>query len=734
MVQSARVVLVDFDGPVARLFPGDRWLEVSAQVRRVAAKRGGHRVAEALGDEPDHVQCLRIVGQHAPELLDELGALVRDLEVQAAQEAQPHPDAVEFLQANLDRGATVAIVTNNDPAVVPLVLGSGSLARRLSVYGRSGARVDDLKPAPDLILRALADAQAGHDDAVFLGDSVTDVQAGQAAGVRVVGVAEDADRREALLAAGADSAVPHLGHPLPGWAGGRGWATAYAPHAQPARNLMTQVSRLADTSLPSRHGTFRMTAYRDDAGQEHVVLSVGISDDDPPGAPPPLVRMHSECLTGDALGSRRCDCGEQLQHALALIARQDRGALVYIRGHEGRGIGLVEKLRTYELQDSGLDTVDANLTLGHPADARTYGQAAGILRDLGVESLVLLSSNPAKEEALLDLGLQVHRRIPLIVPARPENVRYLDAKRERMRHDIPDQDEWSALLAGQLPLAGPLADRYASLLPLSAPRVVAQLGQSMDGFIASRTGDAIFVTGPEDREHLHRLRALVDAVVVGASTVAADDSRLTVRAVPGPHPVRIVLDPRGILPPISHVLTDGVAPTVWVVGPEASVGRTSAHVDVVRWPDVGPMDPHDVLALLGSRSLTRVLVEGGGRLVSAWVAAGAVDRLFLTTAPVLIGEGIPGLRLPGQDKMSDALRPPARRWMLGSDLVTEFDLRPAATQDQEPAYDTRWQSPGAPATSRSISHGSSSNGVGPARSASRDASSAARSARPIRPV
>lgn len=442
----------------------------------------------------------------------------------------------------------------------------------------------------------------------------------------------------------------------------------------------TGVERLADTTLPTPHGTFRLTAYRDAAGMEHVALSVGITDGDPADAPTPLVRLHSECLTGDALGSHRCDCGEQLQHALQVIAGTGRGALLYLRGHEGRGIGLVEKLRAYALQDTGLDTVDANLALGHPADARGYGAAAAMLDDLGLRSIRLLSSNPAKERALLELGVSVARREGIIVTARPENARYLATKRERMGHDPPDAgDEWQALLAGDVPGTGLLSTRYGELVRPGGPLVLAQLGQSMDGFIASRTGDARFVTGPEDRQHLHRLRALVDAVVVGAATAAADDCRLTVRDVDGEHPVRVVLDPRGILPRDSAVLTDAEAPTLWVVGPRSGPARggLAPHVQVVTWPVEGTMDPQEVLAMLAQHGLHRVLVEGGGRLVSAFVEAGVVDRLFLTTAPVLIGDGVPGIRIGGQDRMADALRPPARRWIAGEDLVTELVLHAA---------------------------------------------------------
>src|SRR5690606_8733957 len=164
--------------------------------------------------------------------------------------------------------------------------------------------------------------------------------------------------------------------------------------------------------------------------------------------------------------------------------------------------------------------------------------------------------------------------------------------------------------------------RYGPLVAHRGPLVLAQLGQSLDGFIASRTGHAEFVTGPEDREYLHRLRALVDAVVVGVGTVVADDCRLTVRAVPGPHPERVVLDPSARAPLTSAVLTDGAAPTLWVVGEHADVPVAPApHVTVLRVPVGGDgLAPPAVLEALARRGLQRVLVEGGGRTVSRFLA------------------------------------------------------------------------------------------------------------------
>ena len=227
LVDGADVLLVDFDGPLARLFPGTRWLDVSADLRRYAVERAGDHLARVLGDEPDHVQVLRLIGRHAPEVAGDAADLVTRLEVDAARTAPLQPGALEFLDAALARRASVVVVTNNDPAVVPGVLDRhvpGLTGRLDGVHGRTAGRVDDLKPAPDLLLRALrgvdtrraGPAQEGPAVdrpvvSVLLGDSVTDVMAGLAAGVPVVGVAQDAQRRRDLLAAGALAVVADLG-------------------------------------------------------------------------------------------------------------------------------------------------------------------------------------------------------------------------------------------------------------------------------------------------------------------------------------------------------------------------------------------------------------------------------------------------------------------------------------------------------------------------------------------
>jgi 3,4-dihydroxy 2-butanone 4-phosphate synthase/GTP cyclohydrolase II len=194
------------------------------------------------------------------------------------------------------------------------------------------------------------------------------------------------------------------------------------------------IRRVSEAQMPLDEGSFQVVAYEDLVdGLQHLALVMG----DVAAQPSALVRMHSECLTGDVFGSRRCDCGRQLQLSLELVAAEGAGAIVYLRGHEGRGIGLSEKIHAYRLQDDGLDTVDANLRLGHPIDRRDYGVGMQILRDLGIRRLRLLTNNPAKRAGLEGYGLSVVERVPLATRPTAENVAYLRTKRERLGHLSP---------------------------------------------------------------------------------------------------------------------------------------------------------------------------------------------------------------------------------------------------------------------------------------------------------
>jgi riboflavin-specific deaminase-like protein len=234
-----------------------------------------------------------------------------------------------------------------------------------------------------------------------------------------------------------------------------------------------------------------------------------------------------------------------------------------------------------------------------------------------------------------------------------------------------------------------LLNRY---LPLLAPQlVIGQLGQSLDGRIATTNGHSHYVTGPESLVHLHRLRALVDAVVVGAGTVLADDPQLTVRHCPGPNPLRVVLDPLRKLPLQRRLFCDGQAPTLVLASipapalapdpeaapvpePDPAAGRTETALLSVS-DDGSGFAPAEVLSLLAARGAQRILVEGGGITVSRFLAAGALDRLHVVVAPMLIGSGRPGLTLPAIDHLDQALRPAHRRESLGEDVLYELQLR-----------------------------------------------------------
>ncbi|WP_051837434.1 bifunctional 3,4-dihydroxy-2-butanone-4-phosphate synthase/GTP cyclohydrolase II [Streptomyces sp. NRRL WC-3742] len=206
------------------------------------------------------------------------------------------------------------------------------------------------------------------------------------------------------------------------------------------RRTELHVDRAAVTSLPTRYGDFTAVGYQGTIdGVEHLALVAGGLGPDGrlPDGEDVLVRVHSECLTGDVFGSLRCDCGPQLDASLERVAEAGRGVVLYLRGHEGRGIGLMHKLRAYELQEQGRDTVDANLELGLPADARDYSIGAQMLVDLGVRSLTLLTNNPEKLTALTDHGLKVKGREAVEIAPSEHNLRYLRTKRDRMGHDLP---------------------------------------------------------------------------------------------------------------------------------------------------------------------------------------------------------------------------------------------------------------------------------------------------------
>lgn len=210
------------------------------------------------------------------------------------------------------------------------------------------------------------------------------------------------------------------------------------------RKNETQVRRTVETRLPTDFGPFTALGYKHDIdGQEHVALVAG-EVEDLNGATDVLVRVHSECLTGDVFHSRRCDCGQQLDESMRKVQEAGTGVIVYLRGHEGRGIGLLAKLQAYRLQDTGLDTVDANLEQGLPEDAREYSVAGQILRDLGIESANLLTNNPHKDQGLRGFGVDASHHTAIEVEPNADNIDYLRTKRDRMNHVLPQVARWDA--------------------------------------------------------------------------------------------------------------------------------------------------------------------------------------------------------------------------------------------------------------------------------------------------
>ena len=296
------------------------------------------------------------------------------------------------------------------------------------------------------------------------------------------------------------------------------------------------VQKMAEARIPTKFGTFALHLYRDTAGEDHVALVFGNVAD----CQDVLVRVHSECFTSEVLGSLRCDCSAQLCLALARISQAGSGVVIYLR-QEGRGIGLLDKLRAYNLQDIGHDTVDANLLLGHESDERTYYPAARMLSDLQVRSVRLLTNNPAKITSLRRLGIAVTSREPLVAPANLESARYLLTKVQRMGHTIdldsvlgPNGNE----RCGPSEIAPDLVEEIARRAwgfqeRHGRPFVTLCYAQSLDGCLSSLPGMPLTLSGPETLIMAHRLRAAHDAVMVGIGTVLSDNPRLTVRLVPG---------------------------------------------------------------------------------------------------------------------------------------------------------------------------------------------------------
>jgi GTP cyclohydrolase II len=414
--------------------------------------------------------------------------------------------------------------------------------------------------------------------------------------------------------------------------------------------------RLVSVPLPTSAGTFEASAFECASGSVYLALVKGALD----GGHDVVTRVHSECLTGDVLGSLRCDCGVQLQLGLRAIGAAGRGVLVYATGHEGRGIGLVNKLRSYAEQDRGADTVDANLALGLAVDAREYTDAAAVLQALGVRSVRLLTNNPQKVEGLRRSGVDVVAVEPLATAPHSRNLGYLRTKERRLGHLQPTGEAVGEAALDVAPavdiseLIGPIT------VPPERPFVILKFAQTLDGRIATANGDARWISGEAERRASHALRAACDAVLVGVGTVLQDDPQLTVRMVPGASPLRVVLDSTLRVPDRAKILGSDAATTILTTD-RSDPGRRRAllarHLGVRVLPvgaygvDVGP-----ALGALRGSGVETLLVEGGARVITSLLRAGVVDRLIVAVAPTIIGQGTEAVGPLGVTSVADGIR------------------------------------------------------------------------------
>lgn len=431
----------------------------------------------------------------------------------------------------------------------------------------------------------------------------------------------------------------------------------------------TSVKRLTCARIPTEMGEFQLCYYGNSLDdKEHLALVAGHVK----GQEDVLVRVHSECFTGDVLGSLRCDCGPQLQKAMRLISAEKAGVIIYLR-QEGRGIGLLDKLRAYNLQDEGYDTVEANYLLGHQADGRDYTIAALILRELGVSSVRLMTNNPLKIASLRSYGVDVRARIPLQTGVNQENMAYLQTKAARMEHML-DLEPFSMLL-------DPQGGNEGSGIAATAgrPFVTLSYAQSLDGSITARRGEPLAISGPESMEMTHGLRAEHDAILVGIGTVLADDPRLSVRLVEGSNPQPVIVDSHLRCPLDAKLFKNEKAP--WIATTEDADRRRQAALEsagarVLRVPAEGNghVDIRRLLSLLAQLGVQSLMVEGGAAIISSFLAARLVDRLIVTIAPMLVG-GLNAFELSRE--LNGVTLPQlahTRYQMLGKDIILLGDL------------------------------------------------------------
>jgi GTP cyclohydrolase II len=429
--------------------------------------------------------------------------------------------------------------------------------------------------------------------------------------------------------------------------------------------------------MPTPYGTFDARAFECPSGSVYLALLKG----DVAGRSSVLTRLHSECLTGDTLGSLRCDCGVQLRSAMRMIGAADRGLLLYATGQEGRGVGLINKLRAYVEQDNGADTIDANLRLGLAVDDRDYADGASVIKALNVNSIRLLTNNPAKVNGLRVAGVEVVDIVGLATAAHARNLAYLRAKEDRLGHSRPSG---AAVDVGVHEDAIDISDLLGRVSPhVERPYVVLKYAQTIDGRIATRTGDSKWISGDSERRISHALRAACDAVLVGVGTVIQDDPQLTVRMVPGASPHRVVLDSTLRVPNTAKIL-EADAPTTIISTDRSSHERRSllrARDVKVHLVDPGPdgVELEAGLEALRAEGVESLLVEGGSKVITSMLAARVVDRLIVGVAPTILGLGTDSVGALNINRVVDGIQLTNRRmYALPDDVLLSWTLEPTS--------------------------------------------------------
>jgi len=414
-------------------------------------------------------------------------------------------------------------------------------------------------------------------------------------------------------------------------------------HPAPSPTTEKRMTQTASARIPTTDGEFQLIHFRNNwDDKEHLALVMG----QVAGGENVLVRIHSECFTGDVLGSQRCDCGEQLTTAMQTIAAEGRGIIVYLR-QEGRGIGLAEKLRAYNLQDQGYDTVDANLLLGHQADERDYTPGVLILQSLGVASIRLLTNNPDKVESLQSQALAVVERVPMRPSINRENAAYLSTKVQRMRHILdldshaPAKEERA--VGVYAPLLEELKERAdAHFQATGRPFVTLSYAQSLDGCVAAHPGKPLTISAPQSLTMTHALRAAHRGILVGIGTALADDPSLTVRLVQGENPQPIAVDSHLRLPTSAKLLQ--TPRPAWIATTDAApqdrqLALEAAGARIVRLPTAadGRVDLTALILRLGEMGIASLMVEGGPSILTSFLAARLADYAVVTIAPIFVG-------------------------------------------------------------------------------------------------